>query len=75
MAEQKFGATGQYPKGKLNPYDEGELSMGVAHDSVGNVHFNFGKEIAWFALPQEQAINFAKLILKHAGVKKIEITL
>jgi hypothetical protein len=71
----KFGPTGKYPHGKLGPTDEGELQFGVAHDADGNVHVNFGKPVAWFALPQEQAINLARLILGHAGVKKVEIQL
>jgi hypothetical protein len=72
---RKFGPTGKFPHGRLGPHDEGELQMGVTHDSVGNVRFNFGKRIAWFALPPEHAINFARLILRHAGAKKVEIEL
>lgn len=75
MGEHKFGATGKFPRGALNPYDEGGLQMGVAHDEHGNVHVNFGKRIMWFALPSDQAIELAKLILHHAGAKKVEITL
>lgn len=71
----KFGATGKFPRGMLGPSDEGELNMGVAHDSKGTVIVNFGKEVSWFGLPPEQAIEFAKLILRHAGAKKVEITL
>lgn len=71
----KFGATGQYPDGSLGPHDEGALQMGVAHDSKGTVILNFGKEVSWIGMPPEQAINFARLILRHAGVKKVEIEL
>lgn len=71
----KLGATGKYPHGTLGPHDEGALQMAVAHDSKGNVHVNFGKDLSWFAMPSEQAINFARLILRHAGVKKVEIEL
>ncbi len=72
---QKFGATGKYPKGSLGPDDQGELSMGVTHDSKGTVILNFGKEVSWIGMPPEQAINFARLILRHAGVRKVEIEL
>lgn len=71
----KLGATGKYPHGSFGPHDEGALQMAVAHDSQGNVHVNFGKDVSWFALPPEQAINLAKLILRHAGAKKVEIEL
>jgi hypothetical protein len=71
----KLGATGKYPHGSLGPHDEGAVQMAVAHDSKGNVHIDFGKDLSWFAMPPEQAINFAKLILRHAGAKKVEIEL
>ena len=71
----KLGPTGDFPRGKLGPHDEGGLRLGVAHDSKGNVIVNFGTEISWFGLPPEEAIQFGKLILKHAGAKKIEIEL
>lgn len=71
----KLGATGKYPKGSLGPHDEGALALGVANDGQGNVHINFGKDISWLAMPPEQAVEFAKLILRHAGAKKVEVTL
>lgn len=71
---QKFGATGEYPRGSLGPTDLGALKVGIAHDSKGNVILNFGTEVSWIGLPPEQAIDFAKTILKHAGATKIEIT-
>jgi hypothetical protein len=70
-----LGATRHFPEGMLNPDDEGELRFGVAHDDKGLVHMNFGKPVTWFALHPEQAIELAKLILRHAGARKVEITL
>jgi hypothetical protein len=75
MGEHKLGATGKFPLGSLGPDDEGELNMSVSHDSEGNVHMNFGKSIVWFALPSEQAIELARILLHHAGAKKVAITL
>lgn len=68
----KLGATGTYPRGSLGLHDEGALQMAISHDDKGNVHVNFGKKIRWFALPPDQAITFAQLILHHAGVKRAE---
>ena len=68
------GPTGQFPDGKLDETDEGEIAIGVT-SSNGLVHVNFGKSISWFAFPPERAIEFAKLLLRYAGVKKVEITL
>jgi hypothetical protein len=75
MGEHKLGVTGKFPLGKLGPDDEGELKMAVAHDNEGNVHVNFGTEVVWFALPCDQAIKLAMLILHHAGAKNVAITL
>jgi hypothetical protein len=72
---KKSGPTGTFPLGKLTPDGEGGLKIGVAHDSKGNVILNFGTNVAWIGLPPEQAINFAKLIMKHAGAKKVEVEL
>lgn len=71
----KLGATGTFPEGSLGPHDEGAIQMAVAHDSKGLVHVNFGKDVSWFAVPPEQAINLGKLLMSHAGAKKIEVTM
>ena len=71
----KFGPTGEFPHGKLGPSDEGALQIGVARDSKGTVIINFGTHVDWIGMPLEQAINFARLIMKHAGAKKISIEL
>ena len=69
------GATGRHPEGSMGPHDEGELAFGVATDAEGNVHFNFGTPVTWFAMPADQAIQLARLILQKAGAKKVEIEL
>jgi hypothetical protein len=69
----KIGPTGEFPHGSLGKHDDGALNVGVAHDSKGNVVLNFGTEVSWIALPPENAINFARLILRHAGAKRVEI--
>ena len=71
----QLGSTGKFPDGKLHPGDEGELVLGVARDTHGDVHINFGKDISWLALPPEQAVEFAKLILRHAGAKEVVVKL
>ena len=65
----KFGATGEYPEGSLGPHDEGALRMGVAHDTKGTVVVIFGENVSWIGMTPEQAIHFARLILRHAGAK------
>jgi len=60
---------------EADPQDEGPLHLGVAHDDEGIVHMNFGKPIAWIGMEREHAINLARMLLTHAGVKKVELEL
>lgn len=61
-----FGATGQFPDGKLVHEDEGELQFGIAHDQ-DNVILNFGKEVAWLAMPPALAKQLGEHLIKHAS--------
>jgi len=65
MSDQ-LGATGAYPEGKLNKDDEGALQFGIARGGDGLVHINFGKPVAWFAIPPNDAKQLAALLMKHA---------
>ncbi len=72
--KRPFGATGDFPQGQLNDDDQGGINIGVAFDTLdGIVRIEFGKPVAWLGLPPPEAIEFAKLLLRHAGAKKIEI--
>lgn len=73
--KRPVGATGTFSQGALNDDDQGDLRLGVAYDKLdGIVRVEFGKPVAWLGLPPPQAIEFAKLILKHSGASKIEVT-
>ena len=63
--DDKLGATGQFPDGKISEQDEGELQMGIANDGK-LVHVNFGKPVAWFAVPPDVALALASQLTKHA---------
>lgn len=73
--DSPFGPTGEFPRGKIRPDDEGAIQIGITHEADGTVMIDFGSATSWIGFPPEQAIQFAKAILKHAGAKKIEITL
>ena len=74
--QNKPGATGKFPHGKLGRSDEGELRVAVARDEqYGLVRVEFGKPVAWLAMKPEHAIEFAKAIMRKAGAKQIEVTL
>jgi hypothetical protein len=62
---EPLGATGKFPEGKIHPTDEGELKFAITHEK-GEVIFQFGKAVAWFALPPEKAEELADLLRKHA---------
>lgn len=63
----QVGATGQFPYGKLRRDDEGELTAAVAVDvRNGVIRMEFGKPVAWLALPSAHARHWAKMLLEKA---------
>jgi hypothetical protein len=68
----RFGATGKFPQGKLDPNDEGELSFGIGNDGK-LVHVNFGKPVIWFALEPDDAIKIGTELIKNAQTIKSRI--
>jgi hypothetical protein len=67
----------EYPQGQLNTEDEGALKLAVG-SADGVVRVDFGKPVAWLGLPPAEAVQFARLILRHAGAKvhgEIELAL
>lgn len=61
-----LGATGQFPEGKLNKDDEGEIRFVVGHSPEGQVILDFGKEVKWLGMPPEGARQLAAILLLHA---------
>lgn len=62
-----LGATGQFPYGKLNPNDEGELRLAVAGDRrTETVYIEFGKPVHSIGMRPEEAEAFAETLLKQA---------
>jgi hypothetical protein len=60
------GETGNFPEGKLDATDEGELQMLVS-SSDDIIKIDFGKKVAWIGMPKAQAMQFAIIILQHCG--------
>lgn len=60
-----LGATGEFPEGKLNASDEGELRCAILHKD-GQVGIQFGKPVAWFAMGPKLARQLADLLIHHA---------
>lgn len=63
----KLGETGRYPYGPLDRHDEGELAVAIAADPKnGVIRFEFGKPVAWLALPATHARQLSKLLAAKA---------
>ncbi len=63
-----LGATGDYPRGKLDEHDEGGLRPAIVADPANGVlRIEFGKPVAWLGLPRVEALQFANLIVKNAN--------
>ena len=60
-----FGATGRFPRGKLNETDEGELQLSITVDQ-GTVIVAFGTPVTWIGLTPQNARDFAQVLLKRA---------
>jgi len=55
----------QYPEGKLNEEDEGEIGVAIGIEN-GNVIVMFPKPVAWLGLPPEQAMEMGRTLIKRA---------
>jgi hypothetical protein len=69
-----LGATGEYPNGRLNDRDEGEIKIAIAADTANQVVLiDFGKPIVSLGLTGEQAADIAELLhakaLELRGIK------
>ena len=65
MDNEELGPTNEFPQGKLNDTDEGELKLAIGEEG-GKVIIHFGTTVSWLALDKEKAYEFAELIKKRA---------
>lgn len=63
---EQLGATGLFPDGKFNEFDEGEIRFRAAHVD-GKIVVDFGKPVAWLGMSSNQAKDFARLLLQLAN--------
>lgn len=61
---QPVGATGEFPQGKLDDSDEGELRLAVT-TTGGKVVMDFGKQVVWIGFDGAQAVALGELLIKH----------
>lgn len=63
----KLGPTGRHPQGKVDPSDEGELTLAVAVDyEQAIVRIEFGGPVAWLGLPAGDARAFGQMLIDKA---------
>ena len=63
--DTKLGPTGEYPRGRLTPTDEGGITFAVGTKN-GVVLLDFGKPCVWVGMPPDQARRLAASLTKHA---------
>ena len=65
--EQQTGeAKREWSDGRINGSDDGDLAFMVGHTENELVMVDFGKPVEWVAMPPQQAIELAQLLIKHA---------
>ena len=71
------GPTGEFPQGKINPDDEGELAMELLYDPQhDSVILNFNTSVRWIGMSPQEAIDFGERIAEvgrqHLGQRSSE---
>lgn len=66
MLEGKpLGKTGEHPRGRLTPTDEGGIKIAVGSKN-GAVVMDFGTPVAWIGFSPAEARQVAESLVKHA---------
>lgn len=67
-ASPELGPTGEFPEGKLNPDDQGEIAIRIAADAAKNVVvIDFGRPVQWVAMPPRKAAELSQLLMAKAA--------
>jgi len=66
----------KYPRGRISADDDGEMSMGLAHDPATNtLVFNFFKPIQWFGLGPDELSSLIMQLARHLSrMKGVSVT-
>jgi hypothetical protein len=73
---EQIGIPAKNESGELPAVEQGMLRVSVTHDDTNIVRVHFGsRPIAWLGLKPDEAILMAKLLLQHAGAKKVVVEL
>lgn len=64
-ASESLGKTGEHPRGRLTPTDEGGTKIAVGSKN-GAVVIDFGTPVAWIGFSSDEARQLAESLIKHA---------
>ncbi|AMV20438.1 hypothetical protein VT03_21245 [Planctomyces sp. SH-PL14] len=65
--QQEGMAKREYPNGRLNASDDGEVAFKIGGDGErGVVVIDFGKPVTWVGMTPQQAVEMAQLMIKNA---------
>lgn len=66
-----IGGGGEFPDGKIDDSDEGELTMAVGVDRLSKqVIIDFGTSLTWIGMSADEADGLADLLKKKAAELK-----
>ena len=62
-----LGGTGNFPRGKIDRLDEGEIKFAIAADhQTETVLVNFGKQVVWLGMTPDEAIEVSNSLRDKA---------
>lgn len=67
LQERDGKANREFPNGRLSAEDDGSLTVVVSSDPDKDVvRIDFAKPTPWLAMPPQQAIALAQMLIQHA---------
>ena len=66
--EERDGrAQREFPRGRISGDDDGSLTFKIGADAdKGVIAIEFSKPVVWVAMPPQQAVELAQLLIQHA---------
>lgn len=66
--EERDGkAQREFPQGRISGDDDGSITFKIGADSdKGVVAIEYSKPVTWVAMPPQEAIELAQMLIKHA---------
>lgn len=65
LLSERLGKTGEHPRGRLTPTDEGGIRIAVGSKNSAVV-IDFGTPVAWIGFSPKEARDLAASLIKHA---------